>query len=179
MASRTPPQRLSNDSSPGSSNGSSPRLGSAQKSRSTRSRSLVRTEPPKPVKRENTFTKEDDSSSPERTTHGTRTIMGPTQKSGIQKPKFRRDVIQPVPSSAFAGRTGIPKSGSQDLGFGRVGARGPPPKSVSLTRDVQPPTAKDMAEWGKDTQKNKSGVKKEVTSRIANLWKKVEKVQSK
>ncbi|CAL4121709.1 unnamed protein product, partial [Meganyctiphanes norvegica] len=180
--SRSPPVRLSNESSPGSSNGSSPRLGIAPqkpKSARSRSRSLVRPEPPRQVKRQNTFTKDDERPSVEHTTQSSRTTMGPPQRSGIQKPKFRRDVIQPVLSSTHAGRSMMPKSGSQDLSPGRGGGKGASAKSVSLTRDAQPPSAKDMAEWGKDAQKSKIGVKKEVTSRIASLWKKVEKAQNK
>nr|XP_027210775.1 adenomatous polyposis coli protein-like isoform X3 [Penaeus vannamei] len=163
-------------SSAGSSAGSSPRLGPAGRgtiTRPARSKSLARPgpDPPRPLRRQNTFTKDDSDTplSPERTVQmESKKTAAPVR--GISKPRIRRDTVQPSPSV----RTAIPKSGSQDLSPTK--GRPPQPKSTSLTRDARPPTSSDMAEWRPDSKKT---VKKEVTSRIANLWKKVERAQSK
>ncbi|XP_042887447.1 adenomatous polyposis coli protein-like isoform X3 [Penaeus japonicus] len=163
-------------SSAGSSAGSSPRLGPAGRgtiTRPARSKSLARPgpDPPRPLRRQNTFTKDDSDTplSPERTVQvESKKTAAPVR--GISKPRIRRDTVQPSPSV----RTAIPKSGSQDLSPTK--GRPPQTKSTSLTRDARPPTSSDMAEWRPESKKT---VKKEVTSRIANLWKKVERAQSK
>nr|XP_045605342.1 adenomatous polyposis coli protein-like isoform X3 [Procambarus clarkii] len=172
-------------SSAGSSAGSSPRLGPGSRNnivRPARSKSLARPgpEPPRPLHRQNTFTK-DDSDTPQSPEHN---IPAETKRSipstrGLSKPRLRRDIVQPSPSvtqPSMGVRTGIPKSGSQDLSPTR--GRPPQHKSTSLTRDARPPTSSDLAEWRNDIPK-KTNVKKEVTSRIANLWKKVERAQAK
>lgn len=171
-------------SSAGSSAGSSPRLGPGSRTvtRPARSKSLARPGPdtPKPLQRQNTFTKDDSDTplSPERNITSETKKTSPATR-GLSKPRLRRDIVQPSPVVAQSGsgvRTGIPKSGSQDLSPTK--GRPPQHKSASLTRDARPPTSSDMAEWRHDVPK-KTTVKKEVTSRIANLWKKVERAQTK
>ncbi|KAK8740606.1 hypothetical protein OTU49_002989 [Cherax quadricarinatus] len=172
-------------SSAGSSAGSSPRLGPGSRAnniRPARSKSLARSgpEPPKPLHRQNTFTKDDSDTplSPEHNSPAETKRSIPTTK-GLSKPRLRRDIVQPSPpvtQPSLGVRTGIPKSGSQDLSPTK--GRPPQHKSTSLTRDARPPTSSDMAEWRHDVPK-KTTVKKEVTSRIANLWKKVERAQAK
>ncbi|KAK3869850.1 hypothetical protein Pcinc_024854 [Petrolisthes cinctipes] len=183
-------------SSAGSSAGSSPRLGPGSRNvntvtatttitRPTRSKSLARPGPdvPKPLQRQNTFTKDDSDTppSPERNTLQTeaKKNSGVTNR-GLVKPRLRRDIVQPSPGAvqptcSSGGHSGIPKSGSQDLSPTK--GRPSQHKSASLTRDARPPTSSDVAEWRHDTKK--TTVKKEVTSRIANLWKRVERAQTK
>ncbi|XP_042223526.1 adenomatous polyposis coli protein-like isoform X3 [Homarus americanus] len=172
-------------SSAGSSAGSSPRLGPGSRAintRPARSKSLARPGPeyPRPLRRQNTFTKDDSDTptSPEHNFHTETKKTAPVTR-GLSKPRLRRDTVQPSPPvthPSSAVRTGIPKSGSQDLSPTK--GRPPQHKSTSLTRDVRPPTSSDMAEWRQDVPK-KTTVKKEVTSRIANLWKRVERAQTK
>ena len=163
-------------SSAGSSAGSSPRLGPGSRGvivRPARSKSLARPgpDPPKPLQRQNTFTK-DDSDTPPSPEHNAVADLKktPTPNRSV-KTRLRRDIVQPSPGV----RTVIPKSGSQDLSPTK--GRPPQHKSASLTRDARPPTTSDVAEWQHDAPKKT--VKKEVTSRIANLWKKVERAQTK
>lgn len=171
-------------SSAGSSAGSSPRLGPSARTtitRPPRSKSLARpaADSPKPLRRQNTFTKDDNDTPPS----PERNIQVDSKKSialprGLSKPRLRRDIVQPSPAVALpvpGNRSGLPKSGSQDLS--PVKGRPPQGKSASLTRDARPPTSGDVAEWRRDPPKKT--VKKEVTSRIANLWKKVERAQHK
>ncbi|KAK7066659.1 anaphase-promoting complex subunit 2 [Halocaridina rubra] len=167
-----------------SSAGSSPRLGPGARTttaRPTRSKSLARPTPesPKPLRRQNTFTKDDSDTppSPERNVSvDTKKTIAPVR--ALSKPRLRRDIVQPSPAAALPTsgiRSGLPKSGSQDLS--PLKGRPPQGKSASLTRDARPPTSGDIAEWR--DQPKKTTVKKEVTSRIANLWKKVERAQNK
>uniref|UniRef100_A0A6A7FVB8 Adenomatous polyposis coli homolog n=1 Tax=Hirondellea gigas TaxID=1518452 RepID=A0A6A7FVB8_9CRUS len=147
----------SSSSSPASSAGSSPRMGAATRTRvpppSTHATQYTT------VKRQNTFTKDDREEQQQQTTG-----------KALSKPKYRKDSVQPM-----SARQVSPKAGNQDGQFGLL--RSPQPKSCSLTRDARAPTANDMADWNKDAKTGKSG-KKDVTSRIASLWKKVEKAQS-
>ncbi|XP_068213192.1 uncharacterized protein [Palaemon carinicauda] len=177
------PTGRATNSSAGSSAGSSPRLGPYARTTTTRparSKSLARPAPdsPKPLRRQNTFTKDDSDTppSPERTIPvDPRKSIAPSR--ALSKPRLRRDIVQPSPVVTLpVNRGGLPKSGSQDLS--PVKGRPPQGKSASLTRDARPPTSGDVAQWQQD-QPKKTNVKKEVTSRIANLWKKVERAQSK
>lgn len=167
-------------SSAGSSAGSSPRLGPGSRgvtARPARSKSLARPgpEPPKPLQRQNTFTK-DDSDTPPSPEHNADLKKTTTPNRAPVKTRLRRDIVQPSPGLPGPGiRTVIPKSGSQDLSPTK--GRPPTHKSASLTRDARPPTSSDVAEWQHDVPKKT--VKKEVTSRIASLWKKVERAQTK
>ena len=176
-------------SSPNSSNGSSPRLGVVSRNRtgSGRSQSLARPtiEQPKPFQRQNTFTKDDSDTppSPERTGFSrgaeVRRTVGATPRT-FNKSRLRKDAIQPSPHHPTVSRNNLSKTSSQELY--NSGSRLVQPKSTSLTRDVRPPSSRDVAEWHQSSPStskncNVKTVKKEVTSRIASLWKKVEKAQ--
>ena len=182
-------------SSPGSSNGSSPRLGLGSRGTGRpiggRSQSLARTPgmgdtSNKPLHRQNTFTKEDSDTppSPERGSFSRamdtrRTIS--TSSRGTSKSRLRKDIVQPSQQhyhGPISGRYNLSKTGSQDSippGGNRMQQT---PKASSLTRDIRPPTSKDVAEWQTSPKNSCKTVKKEVTSRIASLWKKVEKAQT-
>ncbi|XP_063880746.1 adenomatous polyposis coli protein-like isoform X3 [Scylla paramamosain] len=171
-------------SSAGSSAGSSPRLGPGSRNnvvaRPARSKSLARPgpDPPKPLQRQNTFTKDDSDTPPSPEHNAVAELKKTPTPNRAVKTRLRRDIVQPSPSTAQPGpgvRTVIPKSGSQDLSPTK--GRPPQHKSASLTRDARPPTSSDVAEW--QHEGTKKTVKKEVTSRIANLWKKVERAQAK
>lgn len=143
----------SSSSSPASSAGSSPRMGATSRPRQPPPQTHV-TAPT--LKRQNTFTKEDIEEQQQQ----------PNGRTG-SKPRYRKDAVQPSPMMSARQ---ISKTS------GHEGASGQP-KSYSLTRDARAPSANDMAEWNKDSKTGKPG-KKDVTSRIASLWKKVEKAQS-
>lgn len=146
----------SSSSSPASSAGSSPRMGATPKTRQPPPQ--VHTTMPG-LKRQNTFTKEDEEAQQ----------LKPSASTTSGKPKYRRDVVQPSPA---IGVRLMQRPSSHD-GTTRAGQ----PKSCSLTRDARLPSANDMADWSKDSKGGKSA-KKDVTSRIANLWKRVEKAQT-
>lgn len=142
-------------SSPASSAGSSPKLGGGNRASSatvvkTRSKETL-----DPFRRQNTFTKEDAEAERNSNRKGVtaRTPKGRVRKDGVQPSQSH-----PV-SSDWCAR---PKD---------------PLKSASLTRDANPPSAKDVAEWGAEAKGGSKAAKKDVTSRIANLWKRVEKAQ--
>ena len=101
------------------------------------------------IKRQNTFTKED------------------LEEQAKAKARYRKDAVQPTPIQ--------PRTSSKAVEV--AATRAGQPKSCSLTRDVRPPSANDVADWNKDSKPGKV-VKKDVGSRIANLWKKVEKAQN-
>ncbi|XP_076044562.1 uncharacterized protein LOC143027230 isoform X2 [Oratosquilla oratoria] len=197
-------------SSPGSSNGSSPRMGGSPRAarsassnrasgiaRPQRSKSLARPgpEPPHPLRRQNTFTKDDMDTEPCETRASSAPGKISDSKKGVlrvpPKSKIRRDAVQPSPAPTLTNVQGLVGRGSnafravgQEVSPSRIG--GPRPhfqygKSISLPRDSRPPNARDFAELGREGQPNKNEVKpkKEVTSRIASLWKKVEKAQNK
>ena len=145
----------SSSSSPASSAGSSPRMGATSRPSTARPnppQTHVTQQQPGVLRRQNTFTKDDeeggDSSAPQAT------------KNSATKTRYRKDVVQPM--------------SARQLSKGPTAAVAQTPKSYSLTRDVKPPSASDMADWSKGS---KTG-KKDVTSRIASLWKKVEKAQA-
>ncbi|KAF2364772.1 Adenomatous polyposis coli protein repeat [Trinorchestia longiramus] len=145
----------SSSSSPASSAGSSPRMGATPKTRQPPPQAHS---PASGLKRQNTFTKEDQDET-----------ELPTKPTAATKPRYRRDIVQPSPAVSVRPMS---RPSSHDGSM-----RADQPKSYSLTRDVRPPTANEMTEWNKDPKSGKP-IKKDVTSRIANLWKKVEKAQA-
>lgn len=139
----------SSSSSPASSAGSSPRMGAAARTRQPPPSTHITQQL---IKRQNTFTKED--------------LEEQASARSTSKSRYRKDSVQPITMV----RQPL-KPGSSDGQH-----RSSQPKSCSLTRDARPPSVTDMADWNKDSKTSKSG-KKDVTSRIASLWKKVEKAQ--
>lgn len=153
-------------SSPGSSAGSSPKLGNSSRSFSVAGKAKSK-ETLHPFKRQNTFTKDDieQQNSVDKT-------KNQTFLQRVPKGRVRKDSVQP--SQSYSAPNNIPCGGDWS---GKYKANSL--KSESLTRDAQPPSAKDIASWGLDQGKGAPKVvKKDVTSRIANLWKKVEKAQT-
>ena len=78
------------------------------------------------------------------------------QAAAARMKVLRRDAVQPARTDPKGKPLGVAKS-------------------ASLTRDAKPPSATELATWAEKP----TPAKKEVTSRIASLWKKVEKAQAK
>ena len=157
----TAKQQSTQNTSPSNSSGSSPKLSAASSRSSSKSSSKSVRDLPYPLKRQNTFTKEDEAeaaSTPEN--FSKKTEVSQQIKNPIRNRVLRKDVVQPAMSNRSSSQEWSPP-------------RGVKAKSLSLPRDAQPPTP----EWNDGTKKSK-GVKKDVTNRIANLWKKVEKAQT-